>query len=166
MKAPTAIAALEEGRLAGVHPGVQVYVSLRGQVVLDTALGEARPGIPLTPDSLLAWLSATKPLVALAVARYWEQGLVDLQAPVAAYLPEFGQAGKEAVTLWQVLTHTGGFRSRVDLEWQGRSWEETLAQVCAAPLERGWVPGQRAGYHAASGWIVLGEVLRRLGGRP
>ncbi|MCC7265439.1 MAG: beta-lactamase family protein, partial [Candidatus Latescibacteria bacterium] len=43
---------------------------------------------------------------------------------------------------------------------------ETLAQVCAAPLERGWVPGQRAAYHAASGWIVLGELLRRLGGRP
>ncbi len=166
MKAPTALRVLEQGVAAGLHPGFQVYVSLRGQVVLDTALGEARPGTPLGVHHLLVWLSATKPIVALALGRYWQQGQVDLLAPVARYLPAFGQAGKETVTVWQVLTHTGGFRSRVDLDWQDLPWEELVAQVCAAPLERGWVPGERAAYHPASGWIALGAVLERVGGRP
>jgi len=76
---------------------------------------------------------------------------VDLEAPVAVYVPEFEVGGKEAITLRQVLTHTGGFRSRVDLEWPVLSWEESVDRVCAAPLERNWVPGKKAGYHIASG---------------
>jgi len=160
-----AAAQVEEGITRGQHLGAQVYASLRGVVVADFALGEVAPGVPLAPDHLMRWLSATKPVGALALARLWEQGRVDLEAPVALYVPGFEVGGKEAITLRQVLTHTGGFRSRVDLEWPGLSWEESVERVCAAPLERNWVPGKKAGYHIASGWIILGEVVQRVGGR-
>lgn len=163
---PRAVAALEQGIRDGLHLGAQVYVSLAGRVVADAAIGQARPGVPLGPDTLMLWFSATKPVVAVAVARLWEQGRLDLDDPVAVHLPEFGQRGKEAVTLRQVLTHTGGFRSAVDLVWRPEPWDRAVARVCAAPLERGWIPGQRAAYHAVSGWYVLGELIQRLSGRP
>jgi CubicO group peptidase (beta-lactamase class C family) len=117
-------------------------------------------------DTLLPWFSCTKPCTAIAVAQLWEQGRVDLDAPVATYVPEFGAAGKEAVTVRHVLTHTGGFRSvqpPVDV-WR-LEWDELVARICASPLEPGWVPGRRAGYHAVTGFHLLGEVVQRIDGR-
>jgi CubicO group peptidase (beta-lactamase class C family) len=118
----------------------------------------------MTPDLLPLWLSAAKPLTAMAVARLWDAGVLDLDEPVARHLPEFARAGKERITPRHLLTHTGGFRTR-DIGLL-RSWEENLARVCAAPLEPGWAPGARTAYQPASSWLVLGEVLQRVTGEP
>lgn len=164
MSLPTAVRLLEEGIARGLHPGAQLYVSLGGRTVADLAVGESRPGAPMTPDLLTLWLSAAKPLTAVAVARLWEEGALDLDEPVARHLPEFAQGGKERVTPRHLLTHTGGFRTRdVGLL---RSWEENLARICAAPLEPGWAPGARTAYQPASSWFVLGEVIQRIAGEP
>ena len=128
-------------------------------------MGEARPGEPMTTAHLMHWFSACKPFAAVAFGQLWERGLCHPDDPVARHLPEFAQHGKGAITLRHVLTHTGGFRSRLDLEWSADSWAEHIARVCAAKLERDWPPGRKAGYHMASGWFVLAEVLRRLDGR-
>ena len=117
-------------------------------------------------DTLLPWFSCTKACTAIAVAQLWERGKLGLDEPVAAHVAEFGAAGKEAVTIRHVLTHTGGFRSvapPVD-EWR-LEWDELLARICASPLEAGWVPGHRAGYHAVTGFHVLGELVQRVDGR-
>jgi CubicO group peptidase (beta-lactamase class C family) len=45
------------------------------------------------------------------------------------------------------------------------SWSDTIAQICAARPERGWIPGQKAGYHPYSSWYILGELVRRADGR-
>ena len=50
------LATLDAGLDAGQHPGAQVYISRQGQALLEYACGEASPGVPLTPDSLMAWL--------------------------------------------------------------------------------------------------------------
>jgi CubicO group peptidase (beta-lactamase class C family) len=52
------------------------------------------------------------------------------------------------------------------LSWNYDPWEVALGKVCAARLEPGWTPGERAGYHVAGSWLVLGEIVRRLDGRP
>jgi len=114
----------------------------------------------------MLWLSSSKPIAAVAIAQLWERGKLDLDDCVAQFMPEFGVHGKQVITLRHVLTHTGGFRSRVDLGWSGDVWDETIKQVCAARLERNGRPGHKAGYHINSGWFVLGEVIRRLAGRP
>lgn len=162
---PTLVRALEEGFGSGRHSGVQAYVSRFGETLADFALGEARRGLPMAADHLVLWQSATKPIVAVAAARLWERGALDWDDPVARFIPEFGANGKGSVTLRHILTHTAGFRF-VMLGWSSQTWEENFRRLCAAPLEPGWTPGRKAGYHPATSWFILAEVLRRLDGRP
>jgi len=155
--------ALEEGLDEGLHLGAQLSVSLRGETVGDAALGENRPGETLRPDHLMLWLSSTKPVAAVAVAQLWERGLLELDDPVARHLPEFAAEGKGGITLRHLLTHTAGIRM-LDTGWPAASWEEIVARIAARKPEPHWVPGQKAGYHLASSWFILGEVVRRLSG--
>lgn len=157
--------AIEIGIREGLHLGAQLFVSLRGEPVADGALGDDRPGVPLTPDHLMLWLSSTKPVAAVAVAQLWERAKLELDDPVARHIPEFGAKGKERITLRHLLTHTGGIRI-LDVGWPRDSWEEIVARICAMKPEPRWVPGEKAGYHQASSWFVLGEVIRRIDGRP
>lgn len=157
--------AIEAGIREGFHLGAQIYVSQRGEVVADAALGENRPGEPLTRDHLMLWLSSTKPVAAVAIAQLWERGLLELDDPVALHIPEFAAHGKEGITLRHLLTHTGGIRM-LDTGWPQRSWEEIVAKICAMKPEPRWAPGKKAGYHQASSWFILGEVVRRLSGHP
>ncbi|MFL6262451.1 MAG: serine hydrolase domain-containing protein [Thermoanaerobaculia bacterium] len=157
--------AIEAGIRERLHLGAQLYVSLHGEPVADAALGEDRPGEPLTRDHLMLWLSSTKPVPAVAVAQLWERGLLELDDPVALHVPEFAANGKEGITLRHLLTHTGGIRM-LDTGWPHRSWEEIVARICAMKPEPRWIPGQKAGYHQASSWLILGEVIQRVGGVP
>ncbi|HEX2643860.1 MAG TPA: serine hydrolase domain-containing protein, partial [Thermoanaerobaculia bacterium] len=126
---------------------------------------EVRPGEPLTPDHLMLWLSSTKPVGAVALARLWERGRLELDDPVVRFIPEFGANGKERITLRHILTHTAGIRM-LDVGWPALPWEEIIARLCAMRPEPRWVPGEKGGYHNASSWFVLGEVVRRIDGRP
>ena len=153
-----------DGMLRGLHPGVQLYVSLAGRSH-ELKLGDARPGVPVAADTLMLWLSSIKPIAAVAIAKLWEQGLLGLDDRVALHIPEFAANGKEAVTLRHVLTHTGGFRMPIR-HWRGQTWDEAIAEVCKGRLEPRWVPGEKAGYHPASSWYLLGELIRRIDGRP
>src|SRR5436189_2391549 len=103
--------AVERGRAAGWHVGAQLYASVSGEVIADAAFGLARsaPDVPMRTDTLMLWMSATKPVAAVAVAQLWERGLLDLDDPVAKHLPAFAARGKQAVTIRHLLTHTGGF---------------------------------------------------------
>lgn len=162
---PRTIASLESGIADGFHLGAQLYASLRGQTVADLTIGENTTATPLTTDTLMLWQSCTKPVVAVALARLWERGMLDLDDPVMKFIPEFGANGKEGVTLRHILTHTCGFRY-VKVRWFSEPWEAGFDRICAARLEPGWEPGRKAGYHAATSWLILGEVIRRLDDRP
>lgn len=165
MPLPQTIARLETGIAAGLHLGAQLYVSRDGETVADLAVGEARPGRPLAKDDLALWLSSTKPTAAVAFAVLWEAGAVGLDDPVARFVPEFAVGGKEGVTLRHLLTHTSGIRM-LDVGWPRESWDEVIARIAKRKLEPRWEPGRKAGYHMASSWFVLGEVVRRVDGRP
>ena len=162
---PGAAALLERAIADGLYPGAQLYVSRERRTVAELALGEARPGVPMTPDTLLLWLSSGKPVTAVAIAQLWERGRLELDDRIARHVTEFGAGGKERITLRHALTHTGGFRS-LQVGWPEAEWEETIARICAMRREPRWEPGEKAGYHTSSSWFVLGEVVRRVGGRP
>jgi CubicO group peptidase (beta-lactamase class C family) len=156
------LALLERQRDQGLHPGAQLYVSLRGEVVCHAAVGEARAGVPLRPDHITMWYSSTKPLTAVALLQLVERGHLGLDDRVGRYVSGWG-AGKERCTLRHVLTHMGGF-ARAETFDDDISWDEAMARIAAHPAE--YEPGTRAGYHPSSGWKVLGEVVRVVDGRP
>lgn len=158
---PRTVEAIEQGMAHGTHVGAQVYASIRGRVVADFALGIARPGVPMTLDTLMLWMSATKPVAAVAVAQLWEKERLTLDDPVARHIPEFAAGGKESITLRHLLTHTGGFRG-IAGKWEENQWDTIIAAICDARLEPDWTPGRKAGYHVATSWYILGELVRRL----
>lgn len=157
-----ALRLLEEQRKRGLHNGAQLFVARKGQTLLDVAIGEIEPGEPLRTDSVMLWFSSTKPLTAVAIAQQMERGKLGLDDRVQIYIPEFTN-GKEAATIRHVLTHTGGF-PMITFPFLRYGWEETVQRICEEPVE--WEPGTAAGYHALSGWCILGEIVRRVDGRP
>jgi len=160
----TAVALLEQGIRTGLHSGGQLYVSRRGQIEADLAFGETRPGEPMSNDHLMLWLSATKPVTAIAIAQLWERELLDLDDAIAHHLPDFAAGGKGAVTIRHLLTHTGGIRT-LRLGWPQAGWDQIVAKVSSMKLEPRWIPGRKAGYHLSSSWFILGELVRRLAGQ-
>ncbi len=158
---------LERGITDGTHIGAQLYVSHGGVVVADVAVGRARADVEMRTDSLMTWFSMTKAVTAVAVAQQWERGALDPDDAVARHLPEFGDVGKERITIRHLLTHTAGL-ANADGILQGTPWRESraqsLARIYAATPE--YEQGTRAGYHAAAGMNVLGEVVARVSGVP
>lgn len=149
---------IDEGIAQGLHPGAQVCVWWGGELLADLAIGEARPGVDMLPETMTLWLSSGKPITAVALARQVEAGKVDLTDPVAEYVPAFAAHGKGDITLRDVLTHTGGFRSVV-FRYPDQTWDQAINAVCSGRLEAGWEVGTTAGYHPHSGWNILGKVL-------
>jgi CubicO group peptidase (beta-lactamase class C family) len=148
----------------GIQIGTQIYVSLDGKPAADFGIGESRPGVAMTPDTVMLWMSATKPLAAVALAQLWERGRLELDDPIAKHVPEFAQHGKEIITLRHVLTHTAPIRW-AETGWPDVPWDRIIAKVCAMRMERDWPPGKKAGYSSITSWFILGEVVRRLDGR-
>lgn len=150
---------IDEGR----EVGVQVAAYLDGELVVDTAMGLADPdtGREVTSDTLFNMYSVTKPFAATALHVQVDRGLVDYDAKVADYWPEYGVNGKEATTVRDVLTHRAGVPQMPEgvtpelmCDW---GWmTDQIAQL--TPLAP---PGEKALYLSMTmGWIV-GEIVRR-----
>lgn len=159
----------QQGRSA--FPGGQLVVMRDGQVLHEQACGVShglRGESELRAVSLetrFQVMSASKPFVAFAIALLEDGGLVDVNAPVASYIPEFASNGKQDITVLEVLTH----RSGVLMEVLGNTpeiwadWENVVRALGEAKprFARGTFAYSPAGF----GWI-LGELVRRVSGKP
>jgi CubicO group peptidase (beta-lactamase class C family) len=158
---------LTRGIADGGYPGAQFYASVKGEVVADIAVGDARLGTPMTTDTVVPWQCNTKPVTATAVCQLLERGLVDLEAPVVTYIPEFGAHGKQGVTIRQLLSHTAGFSfDPPGVTMRPVPWDDVEGLVCDASLMDGWTPGAAFRYSAWLGYAALGVVVSRVDGRP
>jgi CubicO group peptidase (beta-lactamase class C family) len=145
-----------------------VYVD--GVKVVDVWAGEAKPGVAWKDDTLATIMSSTKGLTALCAQILYDRGLLDIDAPVSEYWPEFAQAGKDKALVRHILNHTVGvlaFPGTEDfLDLDGSGWdqlEEIAARLAATPPA--WEPGTRTTYHALTcGWLT-GELIRRITGK-
>jgi len=134
----------------------QLCVMHRGEVVLDRTFGCA-------PDALFWVFSASKPFTALLVHLLAERGLIDLDDPVARHWPEFGQAGKQDITVRQVLRHRAGLpvvRSMTRDALAAPSWRRSVRAIERA--HPSLPPGQGPAYHVLSYGFILGELVQRV----
>ncbi|MFJ3509052.1 serine hydrolase domain-containing protein [Streptomyces luteogriseus] len=149
--------------------GAAVAVTVGGETVVDLWGGwaDAARSRPWERDTLVNVWSTTKGPVALCAHILADRGLLDLDAPVAVYWPEFAAAGKEKVLVRHLLSHRAGLaglREPHSLE-QLFDWELTTQRLAAT--EPWWEPGTRSGYHALTYGHLVGEVVRRVSGlRP
>jgi CubicO group peptidase (beta-lactamase class C family) len=161
-------AALAQGMERGWHIGAQLHVIRHGETVASLAMGEARRGAPMTTDTLMPWFSGTKAFTAVAVMQQWERGEVELDDPVRAHIPAFAGRGRDEVTIRHLLTHTAGLRAADGpaAARQAEPWDAALLQVLDVTPDPGWPPGRRAGYHLRGTFLLLGEIVRVVDGRP
>ena len=147
--------------------GAALCVYRDGRPVVDLWGGQADPdtGRPWTRDTLQLVYSATKGATATAAHLLVQRGALDLDAPVAAYWPEFAANGKADIPVRWLLSHQAGLVALdqpVPLA-DALAWHPIVAALAAQrPL---WTPGTAHGYHGRTfGWLV-GEVIRRVSGR-
>ena len=147
--------------------GAAVAVTVDGKPVIDLwgGVSDKDTGKPWERDTLVTVYSTTKGMTAICAHRLVEQGLLDLNAPAAAYWPEFARAGKSEVPVHMLLSHRAGLPAVSEKLPDGAAFDwETMTRA----LERQrpfWEPGTRHGYHALTyGWLV-GEVVRRVSGK-
>lgn len=131
-----------------------------GRVVLHRAVG-------VQPDGLFWIFSASKPYTAVLVHLLAERGLLDLDAPVAAYWPGFGRHGKAAITLRHVLAHRTGFATTGSPVADVLACTDWATAVRAIELVRPRRPaGSAPAYQFLIFGFILGEVVQRVTGRP
>ena len=110
--------------------------------------------------------STTKTITNLAALMLVDRGELDVYAPVAKYWPEFAANGKESVEVRHLMAHTSGV-SGLDQPCTCADlydWEASTARFAAqAPW---WEPGTASGYHALNQGHLVGEVIRRVSGKP
>jgi CubicO group peptidase (beta-lactamase class C family) len=152
----------------GQEVGLQVAAYVDGQLVVDAWAGVAdeSSGRPVDGDTLFTSWSTTKGFVATCIHILADRGKLEYGAPVARYWPEFAAQGKERVTVLDLLTHRAGVPQMpedVTAEMM-TDWDAMCRAIANHPPL--WEPGTKTGYHAWTfGWL-LGEVVRRVDGRP
>ncbi|MFI6512543.1 serine hydrolase domain-containing protein [Streptosporangium sp. NPDC050855] len=143
---------------------VTVFVGGRKAVDLWGGVADERDGRPWERDTVVPVFSCAKGVVAVCVHLLAQRGLLDLDAPVSRYWPEFARGGKEAITSRMVLGHRAG----LPVLDRALSFEEIVGwtPVIRAIEEQEplWEPGGAHEYHGHVFGFLLGEVIRRITG--
>ncbi|MEM9906113.1 MAG: serine hydrolase domain-containing protein, partial [Cyanobacteria bacterium P01_D01_bin.44] len=176
-------AALSEGEIAAIDAYLDahnqtgrfsgnVMIARDGKPLLTRSYGMANweHEVANTPETKFRIGSITKQFTAVAILQLQEQGLIDVQAPVSAYLPDY--PGGDRITVHHLLTHTSGIPEYLDPEAfpDIEEWlrlPSTLEQIVARfqdlPLE--FNPGEKFKY-SNSGYILLTQILETVSEQP
>jgi CubicO group peptidase (beta-lactamase class C family) len=144
--------------------GAAVAAYWRGERVVDLWGGRRAPDsdAPWEEDTMVVVNSTTKGLAAMTLAVAHARGWLDYDAPVARYWPEFAQAGKERVTVRQLLGHEAGLVwLDEELPYERLRDLDAVARLLARQ-KPAWPPGTRRGYHAMTVGLYMQEILRRV----
>ena len=150
----------------GHYPGGQFAIARHGKLarvytVGDTTIGDSPA--PANDSTLWLMFSQTKVIVTSAIWRLVDQGALRFADQISDHVPDFSRNGKGEITVFQLLTHQGGFPSA---EVPSEAWtdHELLKQtVCDFTLE--WTPGSKVQYHGtAAHWVAM-VLLEAITGR-
>jgi uncharacterized protein YbbC (DUF1343 family)/CubicO group peptidase (beta-lactamase class C family) len=146
-------------------PGAVVIIGHDGQVVYRKAYGNRAinpRGEAMTLDTIFDCASLTKVVATTtAIMQLWEQGKFRMNDPVAKYIPEFEQNGKQDITIRQLLVHYSGLEPDLDLKksWEGKGTAYRLAFEIAPERP----PGADFVYSDIN-FVVLGALVERISG--
>jgi CubicO group peptidase (beta-lactamase class C family) len=163
-----AVRTVFEGALAsGADVGASFCATVEGETVVDLWGGFADAGKTRVweKDTIVNVYSTTKTMTALTALLIADRGLIDFDAPVARYWPEFAANGKERVKVSHLMSHSAGLSG-----WKEKlttedlyDWDRMTSLLAAqAPY---WEPGTAPGYHALTQGYLVGEVVRRVTGK-
>ncbi|MEQ9316461.1 MAG: serine hydrolase domain-containing protein [Henriciella sp.] len=157
----------EQNLSDGTDIGASFCVTKDGETLVDLWGGFADPEKTRAweKDTIVNVYSTTKTITALVALYLADKGLIDFDAPVTQYWPEFAANGKDKVKVSHLMSHSAGLPGWT--EPVGRDvlydWDRATGLLAAqAPL---WEPGSAPGYHALSQGYLVGEVIRRASGR-
>jgi CubicO group peptidase (beta-lactamase class C family) len=147
--------------------GSAASIVVDGKSVVDVWAGhrDAAASKPWERDTIVCMMSVAKGIAGMSFNMLIDRGLVDPEAPVARYWPEFAQNGKEGVLVRHVLDHTAGLPVVLDPLWPGAIFD---CDAIVAALEKQaplWEPGTTAAYHIHTQGNILGEIVRRITGK-
>ncbi len=150
---------------SGAHPAMALCIRREGHVVLDRAIGHARPDVAASHETPFCIFSASKAVAAMIIHLLEERGLLKISDRVARYAPEFAANGKSEITISQVLSHRAGLQvlpsSLLDFDVLADDARVMDVVYGMTPTS---VPGSRQAYHALTGGFMLAEVVRRVTG--
>lgn len=158
---------VQEAIRDGQIPGAVVLIGHDGQVIYRKAFGERAlepRREPMSVDTIFDIASLTKVVAtSIAVTQLVQKGEVRVNEPVAKYIPEFAENGKDEITVRELLTHHSGLPKDLDLSqpWEGR---ETALQMAYSekPI---YAPGSQFLYSDVN-FIVLGAMVERVSEMP
>ncbi|MCZ6870926.1 MAG: serine hydrolase, partial [Gammaproteobacteria bacterium] len=151
----------------GLEVGASLCVTEGGKTVVDLWAGHAHEDRtrPWQEDTIVIVYSTTKIMVALCGLMLVDRGLLDLDAPVAKYWPEFAEGGKENLPVRYIFSHNAGLPG----------WDEPIAFEALYDWDRvvgllarqkpWWEPGTASGYHVLTMGFLIGELVRRVTGK-
>lgn len=156
-----------------LHPSVTLVIRRHGQIVMKRAIGCASGNLPgeygpqtaLDPDAPQCIFSASKAVTALLIHKLAEQGELQLNDPIADYIPEFARNGKSKITIRGLLAHRAGVPF-IPPEHADPSllldWERIIDLICEQPPH--YPNPATVAYHALTSGFILGEIVRRVAG--
>ncbi|WP_292052907.1 MULTISPECIES: serine hydrolase domain-containing protein [unclassified Brevundimonas] len=147
--------------------GARFSITVEGETVIDLWGGSADTAgeKPFTQTTLVPIFSSGKAVMALMIARLVDQGRLSYADKVADHWPEFGQNGKDQLTIGQLMSHQAGLPG-FDEPVEPSIWYDPAAVVARLAAQKPmWEPGTASGYHPISIGLMAGEIFRRLDGR-
>ena len=152
---------------SGEIPGVVVFVGRGNEILYRRAWGSRRvvpEHVAMTEDTIFDIASLTKPFgTTLAVMSLVERGRVKLDAPLGRYLKEFRGRAHDGVTVQRLLTHSAGLPAIPPAHAVQPGFPKAAALLAKLPLD--YPPGTAFQY-SDTGFILLGEMVRRVSGVP
>jgi len=147
--------------------GSAVSVVVDGRTVVDIWGGwkESQRRHEWQRNTIVCMMSVAKGITGIAFNMLVDRGLIDVNAPIAKYWPEFAQNGKEKLPVRYALDHRAALPVVLDPIWPGAIFDRVAtcnAIAAQAPL---WEPGTTAAYHIHTQGFILGEIMRRVCGK-
>ena len=157
-----------------MHPGISFCMRKNGKIILNRSIGYARGAreeegldapVLMSPETPVCLYSASKAVMAMLIHKLAEEGKVNLLNPVSHYIPEFGQAGKDKITIYQMLAHRGGFPMiGRDVPMEEMFDRESILELIYE-TEVSCPDGRDQAYHAVTSGFIADELIRRTTGK-